>query len=117
MGADMAFSSQLMDLDKETISLFSYSHSLTETPPRLLTRVEHLGHVDGNGIKRNCPSLAHLLFAGDLFIFAEATYSNLQRVFRTLHTYQEWAGQVINRTKPSILFNRNMPRQRRKEIC
>lgn len=51
------------------------------------------------------PSLSHLLFAGDLVLFAKVDLLNAQTIINIFHHLSAQSGQLINFTK-SILFSK-----------
>lgn len=68
-------------------------------------------------MRRKNPEITYLLFAGDVFLFAEATEENLTQFFNIPNTFQQWSGQKLDRSKSTFFFSRNIPNQRRNHLC
>jgi len=73
----------------------------------------YIRHHENNGlihetrICRGSPSITHLLFAYDSFLFCKATISEVTTLKNILDTYETASGQAINYQKSSIVFSRN----------
>lgn len=68
---------------------------------------ESRGLLHGTRICRGSPSITHLLFADDSFLFCKATISEVTTLKHILDTYEAASGQAINYQKSSIAFSRN----------
>jgi hypothetical protein len=69
---------------------------------------ERIGSIHGLRIARNYLAIHHLLFADDLLIFGKATISVAASIKSCLDKYCRWSGQMVNTSKSSIKFNRNI---------
>ncbi|XP_071914089.1 uncharacterized protein [Coffea arabica] len=74
-----------------------------------------LGFV-GFRVPHECPSITHLAFADDVFIFANDSSSSLQRVMLVLELYQQSSAQLVNAQKSGYLVHPSMPPSRRRVI-
>lgn len=75
---------------------------------RSIEPLESKGEIHGISICRGAPSVSHLLFADDSFLFCKATntaYSYLRHIF---HLYELASGQNINLDKSCVSFSSNM---------
>ena len=70
----------------------------------LLCKVELNGELNGIKVSRTSPSISHVQFADDLFIFVKAKEENLVTVKECLDKYMEWSGQAVNSAKSSMFF-------------
>lgn len=68
------------------------------------------GKEESEGLRfvKSAPSVHHLLFADDSFIFARGTLQECSRVKLLLKTYEEASGQVINLLKRCVAFSGNL---------
>ncbi|KAL6176158.1 hypothetical protein ACLB2K_052793 [Fragaria x ananassa] len=64
--------------------------------------------IQGINITPDAPTLHHLLFADDSFLFGVATKEECQQYSNILHTYEIASGQRINLLKSSVAFSRHM---------
>ena len=67
------------------------------------------GKLHGARICRTAPSISHLLFADDSFLFCKATASEAQHLKGILTSYEQASGQAINLNKSAIAFSANTP--------
>jgi hypothetical protein len=58
-------------------------------------------------ICRGSPSISHLLFADDSFLFSKTTLSKVTTLKHILDTYEAACGQAINYKKSTITYSRN----------
>ncbi|MCH79483.1 RNA-directed DNA polymerase (Reverse transcriptase) [Trifolium medium] len=65
------------------------------------------GTLHGTRICRSAPSISHLLFADDNFLFCRATISEAQSLKEILTHYEHASGQAINFSKSAIAFSTN----------
>lgn len=80
-----------------------------EVLSRLISAAEDSGQLHGLRICNGAPSISHLFFADDSFIFFKAN-SNACLVLKSIFTdYESASGQKINLDKSSVSFSRNVP--------
>lgn len=72
-----------------------------------------------NGIKiaRGAPSLSHLFFADDSYIYCKANENSAVQINQMLHTFERASGQQINKTKSSVLFSCNTLEEEKNRVC
>ena len=70
----------------------------------LIPCYEHLGLIHGVSICREAPSITHLLFADDNFIFLKASFKDCWFLKQILQLYEAASGQCINFQKCAVSF-------------
>lgn len=68
------------------------------------------GVIQGVFICQGAPSIHHLLFADDSFIFAHATWQDCETIKEILGCFEEVSGQQANFQNRAICFSRNIKR-------
>jgi hypothetical protein len=81
---------------------------VTEGLTTLIKKSVANGDLHGVQICRGAPSVSHLLFADDCFLFCRSTLSETNHLMNILKTYEEASGQEINLTKSEVFFSRNL---------
>lgn len=69
---------------------------------------ERKWQIKGVTIYKGAPSVNHLLFADDRFIFNQSSLQECQNVKRLLKIYEKASGQAINYEKSCVAFIRNL---------
>lgn len=62
------------------------------------------------------PSITHLLFADDIFLFFKSTTDEASTVKEILNEYEAWSGQAVNYQKSAIFFSLNVRRDKKGQI-
>ncbi|KAK2382439.1 hypothetical protein QL285_069974 [Trifolium repens] len=75
----------------------------------LIKKYENKGDIHGVKVCRGAPSLSHILFADDCFLFFRADIREAQCMKRILNDYEKALGQAINYSKSEVYFSRNTP--------
>ncbi|XP_062017671.1 uncharacterized protein LOC133734024 [Rosa rugosa] len=88
-----------------------------EALSRLLSLEEEQGRLRGVKICTATPSISHLFFADDSFIFCQAELEDCESVKDILRRYEEASGQQINLQKSSISFSRNVPMSKQEGLA
>jgi len=68
---------------------------------------ERKGTLHGNRVCMAAPSVSHLLFVDDSFIFCNANTSEAQQLKEILSNYEQASGQAMNFRKSAIAFSSN----------
>jgi len=68
-------------------------------------------------IPRGGPKLAHLAFADDLLLFAEASLEQINYINIIMDFFCRSSGQKVSKEKTRIFFSKNVPWQLRHQIC
>lgn len=83
----------------------------------LLQGYVDLGHLHGCKVAQTAPSVSHLFFADDSFIFFRATEQECYRLKECLDLYEKASGQKINFQKSSITFSSSVNEDTRSLVC
>jgi len=75
----------------------------------LIRDAETRGILTGTKVCRQAPSVSHLLFADDCFLFFKATEEHAHVMKDILSTYERASGQAISLPKSEIYCSRNVP--------
>lgn len=81
-----------------------------------LTKAAGTGTINGCKISSGVPSVTHLLFADDIFLFFKANVMEAQSIKTLLDSYVQQSGQAINFSKSGIFFSANVRRDKQQEI-
>lgn len=65
---------------------------------------------------RGAPSLSHMFFADDGYIYCKDRKEDTDQVLNPLHTFERVSGQQINTDKSSAFFSLNTPEVVKTEI-
>jgi hypothetical protein len=68
---------------------------------------ESHGLLHGVRICRGTPSISHLLFVDDNFLFCKASVLEVTNLKHVLDTYEAASGQALNYQKSAIAYSRN----------
>lgn len=74
----------------------------------LIKKNESRGNFHGVRICRGFPSIIHLLFAYDSFIFCKATLQEVDCLKGILSSYEYAFGQAVNYSKSALFFGKNI---------
>lgn len=82
----------------------------------LMRRAELRGDIYGVRVARGAPSVAHLLFADDCYLFFKASNRGGEAMKLLLQHYEAASGQEINFDKSELFFSVNTPTETRNNI-
>lgn len=74
------------------------------------------GSISGSRICLQAPTITHLLFADDIFLFFKASSSEASAVKEVLNRYELLSGQAVNYQKSSVFFSSNVRRDKQFKI-
>ncbi|KAL6185364.1 hypothetical protein ACLB2K_041498 [Fragaria x ananassa] len=80
-----------------------------EVLSRMIKQAETNGEIQGVKVCTDAPSISHLFFADDSFIFSRAEERDMLCMKDIFVTYETMSGQQINYEKSSVSFSRNVP--------
>ncbi|KAL8115005.1 hypothetical protein AgCh_021723 [Apium graveolens] len=83
----------------------------------ILNRYEENRLIHGCRVARGAPSITHLLFADDCYLFFKAKQTEAQNMWSILQKYEKISGQMINFGKSDIVFSPNTCDMERTRIC
>ena len=69
---------------------------------------EAQGRIQGIKVCKEAPSVPHLFFADDSFIFVRSSLQECLQVKELLRSYEQTSGQAVNLTKSSVAFSNNL---------
>jgi len=75
----------------------------------LIRKAERCRDLHGISICTHAPTISHLLFADDCFLFFRANEKEAQVMKNILHTYELASEQAINLPKPEVFFSSVVP--------
>ncbi|KAL8126087.1 hypothetical protein AgCh_013389 [Apium graveolens] len=73
-----------------------------------IQRYESRGMIKGIKVARTAPSVTHMLFADDCYIFCKANVDCAKQVQTMLSVFERASGQQVNIDKSSVIFSRNV---------
>lgn len=73
--------------------------------------------LTGIKITRGAPSLSHMFFAADSYIYCKANADMASQINHMLHIYERASDRQINKTKFSVFFSCNTVQKERTMIC
>uniref|UniRef100_A0A803P323 Reverse transcriptase domain-containing protein n=1 Tax=Cannabis sativa TaxID=3483 RepID=A0A803P323_CANSA len=79
----------------------------SEVLSRLLLQAEFNGRLTGFKVCPQSPSISHLMFADDTFLFCKASLEEIDVLKTCLQRYCMWSGQMINYSKSAVVFSSN----------
>jgi len=82
----------------------------------LIRDAESRGVINGTLICRNAPSVSHLLFADDCFLFFKVCEQEATVMKNILSTFEAASGQAINLQKSEIYCSSNTPADHKENI-
>lgn len=63
------------------------------------------------------PTVSHMLFVDDIYLFCKADSRDANRVIEILNVYERASGQRVNREKSIVFFSANIIRYNRDLLC
>lgn len=72
--------------------------------------------IHGCRISTTAPSITHLLFADDSFLFFKAITEEAHSIKQILNSYELYSGQAVNFQKSGIFFSSNVRRDKQDEL-
>ncbi|XP_074341831.1 uncharacterized protein LOC141679224 [Apium graveolens] len=81
-----------------------------------LSKAASEGHIHGSRICQAAPTVTHLLFADDGFLFFRANRTESITIKNLLNAYERMSGQSVNFQKSGIHFSSNVKHQTRTEL-
>lgn len=73
----------------------------------LIHDYERRNLIQGVIVARSAPSVSHMFFADDCYIFFKASVESANRVLEMLKIFENASGQQINAEKSMVFFSRN----------
>lgn len=83
----------------------------------LIRKYERHKLITGCWVARGAPSVSHMFFADDSYLFVSATVKEAENVQEILSRFEMASGQSINYNKSSVFFSKNTIVDERDQIC
>lgn len=74
----------------------------------LISHYETKQWIHGVKVCKRAPTISHMLFAYDLYLYCKADTNEATKVLKMLEVYEKASGQKINSGKSSIFFSSNV---------
>ncbi|KAL8118945.1 hypothetical protein AgCh_016437 [Apium graveolens] len=78
---------------------------------------ERRGLLQGIRVAHSAPSISHIFFADDCYIFCKADVTCAGHVQDMLQTFEQASGQQINIDKSLVIFNKNVSNNLKDSLC
>lgn len=89
----------------------------TEGLTTLIHKYEVNQWLHGVKICRNAPTVTHMLYADDIYVYCKADTNEAGRVLELLGTYEKASRQKVNKDKSSVFFSTNVIQYNRIRTC
>ncbi|XP_074348430.1 uncharacterized protein LOC141687156 [Apium graveolens] len=83
----------------------------------LIRKYESNQLIKGIKICRAAPSISHLFFANDSYLFCNVDDSDALNLMELLQVFQEASGQKVNLMKSLVVYSSNVTRSCRDRVC
>uniref|UniRef100_A0A803PRY0 Reverse transcriptase domain-containing protein n=1 Tax=Cannabis sativa TaxID=3483 RepID=A0A803PRY0_CANSA len=83
----------------------------------LIRSDESTRRLTGCKVARSAPTISHLLFADDSYVYCQASDEEANHVLSLLRFFEEASGQKVNLHKSSTFFSSNTSMATRSRIC
>ncbi|XP_062086997.1 uncharacterized protein LOC133793717 [Humulus lupulus] len=83
----------------------------------LISDYERRGKLQACKVARGAPTVSHMFFADDSYLYCKATESATNSVMELLGYFQLASGQQVNLSKSSVFFSTNTRADARVKIC
>ena len=83
----------------------------------LLNDFENKKMLKGIKVARSAPSISHMFFADDSYIFCKANVESAENIIHLLQIFERASGQQINVDKSSVFFSKNTPSRLKNDLC
>lgn len=82
----------------------------------LLRKFESQKRIHGIKICRRAPTVSHIFFADDSYLFCKVDPIEAINVLEVLNTYEKASGQQVNKEKSSIFYSTNVMDYNRRSV-
>ena len=74
----------------------------------IIHKFEHKGWIHGCRVANGAPTISHMLFADDSYLYCKATLDETNRILEMLNQFVGASGQRVNMEKSSVFFSENV---------
>lgn len=83
----------------------------------LIRKFEERKMMAGIKVCNKAPSITHMFFADDSYLYCKANMEEANRVSSMLQCFENASGQKVNTAKSSVFFSSNMSAGTKSELC
>lgn len=83
----------------------------------LINDCEEKKLIKGIRVAREAPSILHIFFVDDSYIFCKENNESARHMLTLLSVFEKASGQQINANKSSVVFSKNTEITRRNDMC
>lgn len=83
----------------------------------LIQKYESSQWIKGINICRKAPTISHMFFVDDSYLYCRVTTNEAKRILELLMMYERSSGQKVNIDKSSIFFSMNVIQYNRELVC
>ncbi|KAL8088671.1 hypothetical protein AgCh_038446 [Apium graveolens] len=83
----------------------------------LIQRYKQKSWIQGVKVCRQAPSITHMLFADDSYLFCKANGTEVEYILRLLKVFEKASGQKVNLSKSVVFFSSNIDVNSRSQLC
>ncbi|KAM6543638.1 hypothetical protein CsatB_008085 [Cannabis sativa] len=113
----MGFARKWINLILKCVTSVRYSVIHSGHIMGLIKKYEADRIIHGCRVANGAPSITHMFFTDDSYLFCQATPSAADSMNRLLHSFELASGQRVNATKSSIFFSPNSDGVVKNQIC
>lgn len=83
----------------------------------LIQKYEQRKWLQGIKVCKQAPSISHMLFADDSYLYCNANDAEAEHMRRLLQVFKQASGQKVNLAKSVVFFSTNVRQEERMQLC